>query len=124
MFYKYIFYRIFSLYRKKNDIDESSYTAMIFVNLLMFMNVFFIVGILNNFKLLPIFFRSKTQVIIFIIVLLFINYFIFLRKKKYERFCDKFERKANSKSKEKGWLIVLYFIISAFLLIVLPFIKL
>ncbi len=123
IFYKYIFYRIFSIYRKKHDKDESSYTAMIFVNLFMFMNIFVVGGLLNNFNLLPVFFKSKIQVVIFIIVLLIVNYFIFLHKIKYDVFCDEFERKTNSKSKQNGWLIVLYFIISTSLLFAVPFIK-
>ena len=123
IFFKYIFYRIFSIFRKKHDEDESSYTAMVFVNLFMFMNIFEVGGILNNFNLLPVFFKSKIQVVIFIFVLLIINYFIFLHKMKYNEFCDEFERKTNSRSKQKGWIIILYFIISTSLLFVIPFIK-
>lgn len=121
--FKYVFYRIFSIYRKKHDKDESSYVAMIFVTLFMFMNIFVVGGIVNNFNLLPVFFKSKIQVIVFMVILLVINFFIFLHKKKYDRFCDEFEQKANSKSKQKGWIIVLYFIISTSLLFVVPFIK-
>ena len=122
-FFKYIFYRIFSIYRKKHDKGESAYTAMIFVNLFMFMNIFAVGGILNRFNLLPVFFKSKIQIVIFIIVLLIINYFVFLHKKKYNKFCDEFEEKTNSNSKKNGWLIVLYFILSTSLLFVVPFIK-
>ena len=96
---------------------------MIFVNLFMFMNIFVAGGILNNFNLLPVFFKSKIQVVVFIIVLLIINYFVFLHKMKYDKFCDEFEQKTNSKSKRKGWLIILYFIISTSLLFIVPFIK-
>lgn len=121
--FKYIFYRIFSIYRKKHDKNESSYTAMIFVNLFMFMNIFVVGGLLNNFNLLPVFFKSKIQVVVFMVFLLVINFFVFLHNNKFDDFCDKYEQKANSKSKQKGWIIVLYFIISTSLLFVVPFIK-
>lgn len=123
IFFKYIFYRIFSIYRKKHDKDESSYTAMIFVNLFMFMNIFVVGGLLNNFNLLPVFFKSKIQIIVFMVILLVINFFIFLHKNRFDIFCNEYEQKANSKSKQKGWIIVLYFIISTSLLFVVPFIK-
>lgn len=122
-FFKYVFYRIFSIYNKKHDKNESAYTAMIFVNLFMFMNIFVVGGILNNFNLLPVFFKSKIQVAVFIIVLLIINYFVFLHKKKYNEFCNKFEQKTNLKGEENKWLIILYFILSASMLFAVPFIK-
>jgi hypothetical protein len=87
------------------------------------MNIFVVGGLLNSFNLLPVFFKSKIQVIVFMVILLVINFFVFLHRKRFEIFCDEFEKKANSKSKQKGWIIVLYLIISTSLLFVVPFIK-
>lgn len=123
-FFKYIFYRIFSFYRKKHDEAESAITSMIFVSLFMFMNIFVVSGLLYNFKLLPVFFDSKIQVVIFMIALFGINYFILLYKKKYSLIISEVEKKPQSKGKLKGWLIVLYFLISCFLLFIIPFVKL
>ena len=122
-FFKYIFYRIFSIYRKKHDKDESSFVALVFVNLLMFMNIFVLGGILYNFNLLPLFFKTKIEVVVVMIVMLIINYFIFLHKAKYDEFCDEFGSKTDSRIKYKGWLILFYIIISTFLLFIVPFIK-
>jgi len=120
-FFKYIFFRIFISYRKKHDEIESAITAMIFVSLFMFMNIFSLGGLLNNFELLPVFFKSKLQVTSFIIVLFFVNFYIFLYKKKYKIIYERFTNSRNIKGNR--WFVILYLIISVLLLLVTPFIK-
>ena len=119
---QYVFYRIFSLYRRKHDDGESAIIAMMFVSLLMFMNIFAIGAILYNFKLLPLFFSLPSQGTIFIFGLFALNYFLFIYKNRYVRFVQKFEQNSLLKRK-KGWLIVLHIILSAALLYAIPFVK-
>lgn len=123
IFFKYVFYRIYSVYHKKCDKKESAFTAMIFVSLFLFMNIFVIGAVLNKINLLHTFFNSEFQVIVFMTSLFVINFFVFVVKNRYEKICYEFDQKADSKSKQNGWLIVIYFIFSISLLFVVPFIK-
>lgn len=121
LFFKYIFFRIYILYRRKHDEIESAVTALLFVNLFMFMNFFSIGGILNKFELLPVFFKSSYQVIIFIIILFFINYITLVHKKTYRRIHERFVN--NTNYTRNGWIVIIYLIITIVLVFAIPFIK-
>lgn len=101
-FFKYLLYRIFILLKKKHDNNESAITALILVNLFMYLNIFALGGLLNKLKLLPIFFRSKIQVIAFIIILLIVNYFILIHNENYLKIYEKFDNETNDTYKRKG----------------------
>lgn len=120
---QYVFYRIFLLYRKKHDASESAFTAIIFVSLFLFMNIFVIGAILNKFDLLPVFFSLPIQGIMFMVGLFIAVYFLILYKKKYLEFINRFKKESISKRKINGWLVVVYIFISTILLYLVPLIK-
>jgi len=121
LFFKYVFFRIYVLYRRKYDEIESAVTALLFVNLFMFMNFFSIGGILNKFELLPVFFKSSYQVIIFMTILFFVNYITLVHKKTYRRIHERFVN--NTNYTRNGWIVIIYLIITIVLVFAIPFIK-
>ena len=79
--YYYLFYRIYSLWKKMPGRDHA-FLAMVALSLLILYNFITIIGYLNFINSSNIN-KYKTPLIVFAILVIAINYFIFIFKNKY-----------------------------------------
>lgn len=112
LYYMYSkYFEFFSFF----DEDDAGFTSMMALCLWMLMIVINMIALLMSFELLdPRFFYSKTVTgVILAIVLMVMNYFIFLRRKKYITIIDRFSNESNM-----AWILGA---ISVAVVTVLPF---
>lgn len=122
-FYDYCFYRLSDYYKKKRD-SAAEITGSILVSLIQFFTILDIFVILrwvwefpmpegiNKYWALPI-----------IITLPIINWFRYVKPKKYREFRKQWRQEDVSKRKMKGWLIVLYLAVSIVIPVATGFVK-
>ncbi len=84
------------------DEDDAGFTSMMALCLWMLMIVINMIALLMSFELLdPRFFHSKTVTgVILAIVLMVMNYYVFLWRKKYITIIDRF-----SNESDKAWIL-------------------
>jgi hypothetical protein len=81
----YLFYKIYK-FALSLKLDDSPYTTLTSITLLEFFNLMIIQNLLHI--KIPV---NKYLVWLFVLVLLFVNYLIFLRKKRYLKIIDRYE---------------------------------
>jgi hypothetical protein len=111
--YYYFLYRIYWFYKDKQNETEGQalFSATAVSTVILSFLIFSFYGIANYLGLKP-FFTEKSTTIIFVIFVGFVNYFFFIRGKKFLNF--NFEKDVRG-----GFLIVLFlFFVATFFLIV------
>ncbi len=107
----YLYYKLYKANLKGSLNDIAEWAAMIHLSGLLFANLFVIGGFLKKLGLLPLFFSSKNQIIIFIISLFVFDYFFFIKGKRYKQIITTYEnesekdRRKGIKNSNKRWRI-------------------
>jgi len=109
--YNYLFYRIYS-FALRLKVSDSEITASIAVSVLFFYNVLFIMKLIK-FK----FINSKNDAIIFGLALIAINFLYFLRKKRFLKIKEKYEKESMLQKIIGSLIVIIYLIASS----ILPF---
>jgi len=103
--YCYFLFRVYKFYTDK--IGESENQALFSANAVSTIIIFFIVlsiyGLANYFSIIPMF-KNKMYVIPFMIAIGIINYFFFVRSKKFLSYDFQ-------KDRHGGWLIVVFIVV-------------
>ena len=98
--YQYLYYRLYSWNIKTwGNEDMPQWNALYGVSFMMFLNLGLIALLLQSFGI-DIFSREsipKKGIIIIALLILFINYFLFIKNKKYLSLKKKFEKENNPK---------------------------
>jgi hypothetical protein len=121
--FDYLYYKFYraTLIGSLKDIAE--FAASLYLAGLIGANLLVLGAFLRKINLLPFFFQSKKQVIVFMICLFAISLTLFLYKKRYKEIINKYEQE-NEQERKKGNLFVwLYVIISFLLIFILAFYK-
>lgn len=119
--YKYLYYRIYSWNLKKwgkNDISE--WKAVVIVSFMMALNLFFLELLFQFFGILEHPFPKKISTPL-MLVLIGLNYFLFMHSKKYEQIARECEKESTKKRKKNSILLWLYTTLSFLLPILLMF---
>lgn len=113
--YQYLYYRLYSWNIKTwGNEDMPQWNALYGVSFMMFLNLGLIALLLQSFGI-DIFSREsipKKGIIIIALLILFINYFLFIKNKKYLSLKKKFEKENLKKRKVNTFLLWLYIILS------------
>jgi len=109
--YYYLYYRIYSLWKKMPGKDHA-FSAMAAQSLLFLFNFISIIGYFRIIKSSNIT-MYKMPLIFFAIMVLVINYFIFIHKQRYEKIETLFI-KENKKQKVIGSIIVIVYVFLTF----------
>jgi len=118
-FFDYIYYRLYSTYRKWRDPDPWIYASML-VALMQFLNllvIYLIVDVLINTST-----NLKPVIIVLFVVLIGLNFQRYSKVKPYEKLKDLWNDEQKELKKKMGWFIVLYIILSVLLPIAYGFI--
>lgn len=118
-FFDYIYYRLYSTYRKWRDPDPWIYASML-VALMQFLNllvIYLIVDVLINTST-----NLKPVIIVLFVVLIGLNFQRYSKVKPYEKLKGLWKDEQQELKKKKGWFIVLYIILSVLLPIAYGFI--
>ncbi len=111
---KYLFYRIYKWQLSwwgKEDVPE--FTAAIGVSIMFFINIFTILILIENISGLIIidsFKYPRMYITIFGVILLYINYLLFIRKGKYLRIAEEFKKESKIMRKRRTKWIWTYVI--------------
>jgi NADH:ubiquinone oxidoreductase subunit 6 (subunit J) len=115
--YKYLYYRIYSWNLKKGEKDISQWKAVVFVSAMMVLNLFLIGLLLKYFGILEHPFPKKIATPL-TLVLIGLNYFLFMHSGKYKLITREYE-KENTKKRKKNTISLWLFIALSFLLPIL-----
>ena len=112
----YLYYKIYraTLIGSLKDIAE--FVTPLYLAGLIGLNLLVLGTFLRKINLLPVFFQSKKQVIVFMICLFAISLTLFLYRKRYKKIITKYRRE-NEQERKKGNLFVWIYVIISFLLI-------
>lgn len=119
-YFDYIYYRVFSTYQKWREPNPWIY-ASILVALLQFLNllvIYLITDVLINTTA-----NLKPVIVVLIVVLIGLNFQRYNKVKPYEKMKNLWKDEQKASKKKRGWLIILYIIISVLLPISYGFIK-
>ena len=119
----YLYYKIYRANLIGSAKDIAEFMAPLYLSALVFINLFVLGAFLRKIDLLPIFFQSKKQVVVFIIFLFAFNNFLFLYKKRYKKIISKYEQESEKERKKGNLIVWLYVIISFLLIFVVSFYK-
>jgi len=120
---QYIYFRIYLLYSKgEPNFTAAAGLAVITISTLFTLNIITIVGVLRKIDILTSFF-NKTGIYLLLVVLLIINYFLFMHKRKHLKIKDKFASENKKQKIIHGILVLLYGFLSFFLMIAGAFYK-
>lgn len=104
----YIFYRIYSLYKKQGS-DVTHVYASGLLSLLQFMTVVSILFLINIFIGFSL--PSKWGFAPLLIIFMILNWYRYERNFDIEEFAAQWKDEDSSEKKKKGWLIIVYFAI-------------
>lgn len=110
----YLYYKLYRANLIGSGKDIAEYAAAILLSGLVFVNLFVIGSFLRKIDLLPLFFKSENQVIIFIILLIAASHLFFLYKSRFKKIISKYENETEAQRK-KGNLIVWIYVLISFL---------
>ena len=119
----YIFYKIFFMHSKGEDNSTAAGLAVMTTSAIFFANIFTIGAFLKKTNILPQFIHSKIQAILLMFLLVVINYFIFMYKKKYLNIKEKFDNESKHQKVIGSTIVYFYFFLSFILLLVLALYK-
>ncbi|WP_277115528.1 hypothetical protein [Chryseobacterium sp.] len=111
--YYYFLFRIYRYYKDKQNENElqAIFSVITVSTLIASLTIFFFHGLLNYLGILPMY-SNKFYMILFMIIVGFINYFFFIRDKN-------FLNHDFQKDKKGGFYIIVYIILLGILLFVL-----
>ncbi|PXW08002.1 hypothetical protein C8D70_1196 [Chryseobacterium sp. CBTAP 102] len=111
--YYYFLFRIYRYYKDKQNENElqAIFSVITVSTLIASLTIFFFHGLLNYLGILPMY-SNKFYMILFMIIVGFINYFFFIRDKNFLNYDFQ-------KDKKGGFYIIVYIILLGILLFVL-----
>ena len=112
--YKYLYYRLYSWNLKTwGEKDLPQFNALFGVSFMMYLNIGILAGIIDILGV-NIFIEDtpKTEIIVIMLVLFFINYFWLVYKGKYIRIAHKFKKEPKKKRLRNTLLLWLYVVAS------------
>jgi hypothetical protein len=112
----YLYYKIYRANLIGSAKDIAKYVAPSYLGGLIFLNLLAIGSFLRKLDLLPFFFKSTIQVVIFMICLFGIISILFLYRKRYKTIIAKYEMESE-KNRKRGNLFVWIYVVVSFLLI-------
>ena len=116
--YNYLFYRIYKRQNTKFDKQESTFFASMIVSCLIFFNVFTLAIFLFKLDILPTIKITKIRAIIFGIIILGINTWIFFKNKRYLEIENKFKT-LDKRTNNIGLFYILGYVIMSFVLFII-----
>lgn len=121
---EYVFFRIYIRnINKKKLIDDSLWMAFATVSLLMFSKFIILFEIIDIIYKINLFGEiSKLLIIITMLVIMIINYFWFIYKKKYLEIIVNYKNETEKQKLVRGLLIFLYFILVIATIVILAYI--
>jgi len=113
---QYIYYKIFQVHSRGEDNFVAAFMSVLTISVVFFLNFMIIEGFLIRINLISTFIiQTKFESILFGVIIIFINYFLFMHNKKYIKIIKMFENEGK-KNKLIGNIIVLFYFISTVLL--------
>lgn len=114
LLYKYIYYCLYKLYRKKNSELESILSPLFFVSILIVINALTILVFVDKNIYKIEYLKSSIHTVILLVLIYVINYFMLVHRKRYLKIFSKIESlKLTVKGRFlNGWLVTIYLIVS------------
>ena len=113
--YKYLYYRLYSWNLKTWGMEDApQWNALLGVSFMMFLNLLLLGHVLQYFDV-NIFLREETpkkEAVAIGVILLGINYFIFIYKNKYKVIENQFKKETKWQRRKNALLLWLYVILS------------
>lgn len=121
--YDYLFYRIADWYKKKKDSAAES-TGMLLVSLIQFFTLFYMFVIFRWFWEFPLPQNiNKYWALPILIIIPIVNWYRYVKPRKYREYRKKWRQEETSKRRKKGWLLILYLITCMLIPIMTGFVK-
>jgi len=108
--YYYLFYRLYKRQRSKFGVIESLNFTIITISSLNFINLFTLQILFDKLNIIPEYITSTVKAVSIILIIILINYFCFIYKKKYKSIVLKFDN--YRKFKFGTGLIIIYVVLS------------
>jgi amino acid transporter len=109
----YLFYRIHTFYSRSQGKVNGAVLAMVLVCVIIFLNLFTILILLQISRILPIIDITRQDTTISILILFISGYFVFLRKKRYIEIGNRFENETSRERQNGRTKVLLYIFASA-----------
>ena len=114
---QYIYYKILLMHSKGENNITAAGLAVMTISVIFFANIFTIGAFLRKTNILHRFINKPREGILLMIVLLFINYFLFMHKTKYLNIKEMFVSESKQKRIIGSAFVILYCFLSFILLL-------
>ena len=115
-FYQYIYYRIYKWNLRNSGINDlPQYNAMFGLSFLIFFNIYIVPELIQSLTGFWISFEKdeyKIVVAIFAVIIFIINYFAFVKNRKYLKLVEKFKDETPAESRRGTIMIIVYIFLS------------
>ena len=119
----YLYYKLYRATLKGSLNDIAEWAAAICFGGLIALNLFVIGAFLRKIDMLPGFFTSKAQVIVFMVLFFLLAFFLFLRNKRYKTIIEKFDQESDAERRKGNLFVWIYVILSFALVFAVAFYK-
>ena len=113
-FYFFIYYKIYKVILKTPNKDIAEWSSMTAFSLLLLFNLGYLIIITNIYKTLFVF-KNQYFMVLIMILILSLNYLLFIRKNRYLKIKKDFSKLSKTKETIFGYLVLLYVIGSIWL---------
>lgn len=116
---QYIYYKIYRMHSKGEDGHTAAGFAVITTSFIFFSNIFIVGAFLKKSAIIPRFIDKPIEGIVLGLLLIGVDYLMFMHNNKYQRIKERFILETKKKKILGGIAVVLYCFLSFFLLLAL-----
>ncbi len=118
---QYIYYKIFQVHSRGEDNFVAAFMSVMTISVAFFLNFMIIEGFLIRINIISKFIiQTKFESILFGVIIILINYFIFMRNKKYIKIIKMFENEGKKNKLIGNIIVLLYFVSTVLLSLLIP----